>query len=217
MTMTMPSRGHLGQGKSWCIKIWLPSMTRIGSRGTTTYGISGTISPAANGAGATVSLSGAASASATADASGNYAFSGLANGSYALTPAKNGFTFTPPNQNVTLSGANLTSVNFTAQPVASSGIKLVQANTNGNENGTANMSVAFTIGNTAGNFLIVTGTAARPASNLSVSDTLGNSYSLAMGPVTDTTQNVTLYIWYVPACKGGANTVTIVPSGTAAL
>jgi uncharacterized repeat protein (TIGR01451 family) len=188
-----------------------------GGGGGTTYGISGTISPAANGAGATVSLSGAASAGATADSNGNYAFSGLANGSYVLTPTKNGFTFTPPNQNVTLSGANLNSVNFTAQPVASSGIKLVQANTNGNENGTANMSVAFPSNNTGGNFLIVTGTAARPASNVSVSDSLGNSYSVAIGPVTDTTQNVTLYIWYVPACKGGANTVTIVPSGTAAL
>jgi len=188
-----------------------------GGGGTTTFGISGTISPAANGAGATVSLSGAASAGATADSNGNYAFSGLANGSYVLTPSKNGFTFTPPNQNVTLSGANLNSINFTAQPVASSGIKLVQANTNGNENGTANMSVPFPSNNTGGNFLIVTGTAARPASNLSVSDSLGNSYSVAIGPVTDTTQNVTLYIWYVPVCKGGANIVTIVPAGTAAL
>jgi hypothetical protein len=46
---------------------------------------------------------------------------------------------------------------------------------------------------------------------------LGNSYSVAVGPVTDTAQDVTLYVWYVPACKGGANTVTIVASGTAAL
>jgi uncharacterized repeat protein (TIGR01451 family) len=188
-----------------------------GGGGTTTYGISGIISPTANGAGATVSLSGAASGSAIADANGNYAFSGLSNGSYALTPTKNGFAFTPSNQNVILSGANLTSVNFTAQPVGSSGIKLVQANTNGNENGTANMSVAFRSSNTAGNFLIVTGTAARPASNLSVSDSLGNSYSPAIGPVTDIGQDVTLYVWYVPACRGGANTVTIVPSGISAL
>ena len=97
------------------------------------------------------------------------------------------------------------------------GIKLVQSNVNGNENGTANLFVAFTAANTAGNFLIVTGTAARPASTLSVSDTLGNSYSAAIGPVTDTAQDVTLYVWYVPSCKGGANTVTIVASGTAAL
>jgi hypothetical protein len=193
----------------------LPS---LGSGGGTTFGISGTISPAANGAGATVSLSGSVSASATADANGNYAFSGLANGSYVLAPSKNGFSFTPPSQNVTLSGANLTSVNFTAQAVASSGIKLVQATASGNETGAANLSVAFATNNAAGNFLIVTGTAARPARNISVSDSLGNTYSVAMGPLTDTVQNVTLYIWYVPVCKGGANTVTIVPSGgTAAL
>ena len=188
-----------------------------GSGGGTTYGISGTISPAANGAGATVSLSGNSSSSATADAGGKYAFSGLANGSYVLAPSKNGFTFTPSSQNVMVSGANVTSVNFTAQAVAPSGIKLVQAATNGNESSTANLSVAFTANNTAGNFLIVTGTAARPAHNISVSDSLGNTYSVAMGPLTDTAQDVTLNIWYVPVCKGGANTVTIVPSGTAAL
>jgi uncharacterized repeat protein (TIGR01451 family) len=193
----------------------LPSLG--GGGGTSTFGISGTISPAANGASTTVSLSGSASASATSDAGGNYAFSGLANGSYVIAPSKSSFTFTPSGQNVTVSGANITSINFTAQAVASSGIKLVQAKTNGNESGTASMSVAFTANNTAGNFLIVTGTAARPARNISVSDSLGNIYSVAMGPLTDTTQDVTLYIWYVSVCKGGANTVTIAPAGTSAL
>ncbi len=96
-------------------------------------------------------------------------------------------------------------------------IKLVQQNVNGNNAGTSNMSVSFTSNNTAGNFLIVAGSAARPAGTLSISDTLGNSYSTAFGPVTDTTQDVAIYIWYVPICKGGANTVTITPSGTAAL
>jgi hypothetical protein len=109
------------------------------------------------------------------------------------------------------------SFNLTNNAAVSNGIKLIQQNVNGNESGTANMSVSFTSNNTAGNFLIVTGSAARPASTLSVSDTLGNSYSTAFGPVTDTTQNVTIYVWYVPICKGGANTVTITPSGTAAL
>ena len=96
-------------------------------------------------------------------------------------------------------------------------IKLLQQTVNGNEAGTSNMSVSFTSSNTAGNFLIVTGSAARPASTLSIVDTLGNSYLTAFGPVTDTAQDVTIYIWYVPICKGGANTVTITPSGTAAL
>ena len=37
-----------------------------------------------------------------------------------------------------------------------------------------------------------------------------------MGPVSDATQNATSYIWYVASAKGGANTVTLTPSGGAA-
>ena len=80
----------------------------------TTFTISGTITPASGGNGATVTLSGAAAASSTTNASGAYAFTGLANGNYTVTPSNSGFTFTPANQAVTLSGANKTGVNFTA-------------------------------------------------------------------------------------------------------
>jgi len=82
-----------------------------------TWSISGTITPAANGVGATVTLSGAASATTTADASGNYSFSGLANGSYTVTPSKAGFTFSPASTAVTINGANQTAINFTASAV----------------------------------------------------------------------------------------------------
>jgi hypothetical protein len=82
-----------------------------------TYGISGSISPAASGAGTTVSLSGAAIATATADSSGNYSFSGLSSGSYTVTPSKIGFTFTPASQPVTDNGASVTAVNFTTQAI----------------------------------------------------------------------------------------------------
>jgi hypothetical protein len=82
-----------------------------------TWSISGTIT---GGADATVNLAGAATATTTADASGNYTFSGLAHGNYTVTPSKTGFTFTPANQAVTISGANATSVNFTAQAVGRS-------------------------------------------------------------------------------------------------
>jgi hypothetical protein len=68
--------------------------------------------------GASVSLSGAATASTTADSSGNYSFTGLLNGSYKVTPAKSGFTFTPTNLPVTLNGANVIGINFTAAPGA---------------------------------------------------------------------------------------------------
>ncbi len=75
--------------------------------------ISGTISPAAGGTGASVTLSGAATATATADSSGNYTFTGLSNGTYTVAPSHAGYTFTPSSQNVTVNRANATGVNFT--------------------------------------------------------------------------------------------------------
>jgi hypothetical protein len=69
------------------------------------------------GSGASVSLTGAATATTAADASGNYTFSGLANGAYTVTPSRTGYTFTPASQNVTINGADVTGVNFTAQAV----------------------------------------------------------------------------------------------------
>jgi hypothetical protein len=81
---------------------------------TGTFTISGTITPVTGGSGATVALSGAAAATTVTDASGNYIFSGLANGTYTVTPTNTGYTFSPVNQNVTVNGANQTGVNFTA-------------------------------------------------------------------------------------------------------
>lgn len=65
-------------------------------------------------AGATVSWSGTASGSTTADGSGNYTIPNLANGPYTITPSKTGFVFSPVNSSQTVSGANITGVNFTA-------------------------------------------------------------------------------------------------------
>lgn len=81
---------------------------------TQSYSVSGTISPTAGGAGATISLSGAASATATADGSGAYSFGALANGTYTVTPSHTGYSFSPVSQNVTVSGNNVTGLNFTA-------------------------------------------------------------------------------------------------------
>src|SRR6266436_3330723 len=81
-----------------------------------TYSISGTISPTTGGSGATVILSGAASANTTPNSSGNYTFIGVANGTYTVTPSNVGYTFTPVNQSVTINGANVSTVNFTATP-----------------------------------------------------------------------------------------------------
>jgi uncharacterized repeat protein (TIGR01451 family) len=82
-----------------------------------TWSISGTINPAANASGATVTLSGAGNRTVTADSSGNYTFANLLNGSYTIQPSKSGFTFSPTSQPVTISGANVTGANFTAQVI----------------------------------------------------------------------------------------------------
>jgi hypothetical protein len=80
-----------------------------------TFAISGSITPTTSGSGATVVLSGSSSASTTADTSGNYTFAAVPNGSYAVTPSKTGFSFTPSTKSVTVNGADSPGINFTAQ------------------------------------------------------------------------------------------------------
>ena len=79
---------------------------------TQTFTLSGTIS-GTGGNGATVSLGGAATANKTANTAGGYSFSGLANGSYTVTPTNSGFVITPSSQPVTINGANATA-NFSS-------------------------------------------------------------------------------------------------------
>jgi parallel beta-helix repeat protein len=86
--------------------------------GSTTFTLAGTISPAAGGSGATVTLSGAANATTTADSGGNYSFSGLASGEYTVAPSKSGYSFTPASLSTTISTSNVTGVNFTATSTA---------------------------------------------------------------------------------------------------
>jgi hypothetical protein len=61
-----------------------------------------------------IALTPASSQTVTADANGNFTFTNLSNGTYAVTPAKSGATFTPANQSATVNGANVTGINFTA-------------------------------------------------------------------------------------------------------
>ena len=84
------------------------------------FSISGTIS-GAGGSAASVALTGAANATTTADTAGNYAFSGVANGVYTVTPSNTGFSFTPTSQGVTVNGGNITGLNFSS---AATGVSL---------------------------------------------------------------------------------------------
>jgi hypothetical protein len=81
----------------------------------TTSKVSGMVSTAADGSGTLLTLSGTPSQTTTADVFGNYSFPGLGNNVYTITPSKTGFTFNPPTTTVTVSGADVPNVNFTAQ------------------------------------------------------------------------------------------------------
>jgi len=76
-----------------------------------TYSISGTVSGAVL-SGVTITLSGAGSATTTTNASGNYSFPYIVDGSYTVTPSLTGYTFSPTNAAVSIDGADITITNF---------------------------------------------------------------------------------------------------------
>src|ERR1700694_2607940 len=81
----------------------LAACGRAGSPGRATVNrMSGTLSGAP--AGVKVSLSGALRATTTTDGAGSYAFAGLADGRYAITPYLYGYGFTPAIRAVTWGG-----------------------------------------------------------------------------------------------------------------
>jgi len=85
-----------------------------------TWSISGRATSGANGlAGATMTLGGARTGSTSTDASGNYAFGGLPDGGYTLTPSLSGWTFAPASRSVTVAGGNVAAQDFAGtQPQA---------------------------------------------------------------------------------------------------
>lgn len=97
------------------VEIQSDMVTPVGTPPPTgSWTLQGSISPAADGSGTVVTLSGIATASTTADASGNFTFSNLADGSYVVTPSKSGYSMSPASQSSTVSAANVSGVNFVA-------------------------------------------------------------------------------------------------------
>lgn len=80
------------------------------------HAISGRITGAVT-AGVNVTLSGDADAVAVTDAAGNYAFAGLASGSYVVTPSRTGYAFTPGQLEVPIVGSDVTGKDFAAVAV----------------------------------------------------------------------------------------------------
>ncbi|HLH03496.1 MAG TPA: DUF4082 domain-containing protein [Bryobacteraceae bacterium] len=106
--------------QSWDASNYYVDLVFIPQGSSQTYSISGTVS----GATASISLSGASSASTETNSSGQYTFSGLANGSYLLSPSASGYSFSPATSSVTVNGANVTGVNFTATKNTSHSVTL---------------------------------------------------------------------------------------------
>ncbi|HEV2721211.1 MAG TPA: pre-peptidase C-terminal domain-containing protein [Thermoanaerobaculia bacterium] len=135
-----------------------------------TYSISGS----AGTPGATVT---AGSQGATSDASNNYTISGLANGTYTVTPTKSGCTFSPASQSVSVSGANVTGINFTAS--CSSGTTLFSDGFEGSGWATAQVS------GTQGAWTIVTsGTLPTNSPHGGTHEAKFNSYDASSGSQT---------------------------------
>lgn len=79
-----------------------------------TSAISGTVSGDIT-ANVVLSLTGDSTGSVSTDASGNFNFAGVDNGSYTLTPSLDGYSFSPSSANVTVSGASVSGVDFTSE------------------------------------------------------------------------------------------------------
>jgi uncharacterized protein (TIGR03437 family) len=114
-TMTPSKSGYIFSPTSQTVTVSSANLSAINFTATAqTWSLSGTISPSSTASGATVKLGGASSATVTANSSGVYTFTGLVNGTYTVTPSKTGYSFSPASQSLTLSGANLSALNFTA-------------------------------------------------------------------------------------------------------
>src|SRR5260370_39691685 len=69
-----------------------------------------------------------------------------------ISPSKTGFTFTPANQAVTISGANVTAVNFTAQAVSTWSISGTISSGGGSTVSLGGAAAATTTTDASGNY-----------------------------------------------------------------
>lgn len=212
----------------------------------TTYTLSGTISPSAGGSGATVTLSGAATATTTANSSGAYTFTGLANGTYAITPSNTAYTFSPTSQNATVNGANVTGINFTATAqatfsisgtitlsgsalggaaVALTGPAAANTTTNSSGNytfsGLANGTYTVTPSNSGDAFTPATQSVTISSANqtgVNFTATVTQTHTVALAWVASTTTTVTSYNVYRSTTNGsGYQVIASVPATTSPL
>ncbi len=136
--------------------------------------------------GVTMTLSGGASASALTDASGNYAFNGLASGlAYTVTPAKTATKFSPTTYSTSALNAN-TSASFNATSIISISGRITDSATG---LGVANVTVK-TLGTTS-----VSGVTNSNGDYSLLNVTQGGNYSVIPTPPANTKLNVAKVVY----------------------
>ncbi|MBZ5676601.1 MAG: hypothetical protein LAP61_20375 [Acidobacteriia bacterium] len=170
--------------------------------------ISGTISPASQGSGITVSMSGGATSTATTDSSGNFTFSGVSNGTYQLTPTKTGSSFSPLSRSITVNGADVTGITFTANQNQTFATPIVDAQISKDQATVSTTVISPTFSTITGNELllafIATDGSAR-GGNTFVNGVTGGGLSWVLAARTRV-QNGTAEIWRAFASTPLTNT-----------
>src|SRR5467141_1932861 len=156
---------------------------------------------------------------ATGDVNGNYTLSGLPNGTYTVTPTKTGFTFGPASQTVTVSGANVTAVNFVTPPnitsftpaigPAGTSVTLTGSGFTGTTGVTFNATAATTFTVTSDTQVSATVPAGATTGKISVTNTAGTgtsagNYTVAAVPVISS---------FAPASEPAGASVTLTGTG----
>ncbi len=199
----------------------------ISTTSTPTYSISGS----AGTSGATVT---AGSGSATSDGSNNYTISGLAAGTYTVTPSKSGCTFSPASSSVTITSSNVTGVNFTASCTAptftisgnagTSGATVTAGTSSTTSDGSGNYSMS---GFAAGTYTVtpsksgctfspvsssVTITSANVTANFSATCGSGDTQLTSGVPVTGQSVAQGAWKYYYITVPSGATSLTLATS-----
>jgi hypothetical protein len=171
------------------------------------YSISGTVSGDADaiGNGVTINLTGAATASVTTDTNGNYSFTGLADGTYTLTPSSTGYIFNPVSTVVVVSQGAVTNINFVATSTGGASTYSIS----GTVTGAVQAGVSITLGD------YTTGTAVTGASgNYSFSNLANGGTYIVTPTLPGYTFNPVSMVVLINGANATTNFVATAASGS---
>ena len=174
--LTPEESGYNFNPTSRSVEIAAANVSAINFVGTTgsagAYTISGTVTLSGGSGltGVTISYAGASSGSVNTNTSGSFTITGLAAGSYTLTPSKGGYTFDPVSNNYNLT-ASVSGVSFIATATSESRYKITGKVTDSGGSNLGNATISYT---GPSNGSVTTNT----SGNYTISDLVAGSYYL---------------------------------------